>query len=234
MVGQMPRNEDALVQQCIERLKEADAAARMQAVAQLGLLGPRALRSVAALGEMLADPLPQVRRLAAVALSEMGPEARAAVPALTRALADPMPQVRRRTVMALGEIGPDARTAVPALIDLLAGSDLDLARRAIASLGQIGPTAPASIPALVAALALEDMRCHALAVAALIRMGGRATTRLVEALGDRDPRIRTSAVHVLGKAGLPATAIPAIQRLLLDADAGVRESARAALLGAGR
>ena len=234
MVSHTPRNEDALVQQCIERLKETDAATRMQAVAQLGLLGPRALRSAGALGEMLADPMPQVRRLAAVALSEMGPEARVAVPALTRALADATTGVRRRAVMALGEIGPDARTAVPALIDLLTGSDPDLARRAIASLGQIGPTAPASIPALVAALALEDMRCHALAVAALIRMGGRATTRLVEALGERDPRVRASAVHVLGKAGLPATAIPAIQRLLLDADAGVRESAREALIGAGR
>ena len=78
------------------------------------------------------------------------------------------------------------------------------------------------------------MRCHALAVAALIRMGSRATTRLVEALADHAPRIRASAVHVLGKAGLPATAVPAIQRLLLDADAGVREAARTALLGAGR
>ena len=233
-MGHTPRNEDALVQQCIERLKEDDAAARMQAVAQLGLLGPRALRSAVALGEMLADPLPQVRRLAAVSLSEMGPDARAAVPALTRALADAVTGVRRRAVMALGEIGPDARAAVPALIDLLAGSDPDLARRAIASLGQIGPTALASIPALVAALALDDMRCHALAVAALIRMGGRATPRLVDALGNRDPRIRASAAHVLGKAGLPVTAIPAIQRLLLDTDGGVRESARAALLGAGR
>ena len=149
-------------------------------------------------------------------------------------LADEVATVRRRAVMALGDIGPDARTAVPALVDLLAGREPDLVSRAIASLGQIGPTAPASIPALIAALALDDMRCHALAVAALVRMGGRATTRLVEALADRAPRIRASAAHVLGKAGLPATAVPAIQRLLLDADASVREAARAALLGAGR
>ena len=234
MVGYTQRNEEALVQQCIQRLKEADPTTRLQAVAQLGLLGPRAHRSAPALGDLLADPQAQIRRLAAVSLSEMGPEARAAVPALTRALADPEPAVRRRVIMALGDVGPDARTAVPALVDLLAGKDADQKRWVIAALGLIGPTAPAAIPALIAALALDDMRCRALAVAALIRMGGRATTRLVEALGDRDSRLRASAAHVLGKAGLPATSIPAIQRLLLDLDAGVRESARAALLGVGR
>src|SRR4051812_26894853 len=108
--GLSQRNDEALVQQCIQRLKDMDPTTRLQAVAQLGLLGPRAHRSAAALGEILDDPHAQIRRLTAVALSEMGPEARGAVPALIRALADPEISVRRRVIQALGDIGPDART----------------------------------------------------------------------------------------------------------------------------
>ena len=100
MVGHTQSNEESLVQQCIQRLKEADATTRLQAVAQLGLLGPRAHRAATALGELFADTQPAIRRLAAVALSEMGPEARAAIPALTRALADEDLSVRRRVIMA--------------------------------------------------------------------------------------------------------------------------------------
>ncbi|MFO0842645.1 MAG: HEAT repeat domain-containing protein [Gemmataceae bacterium] len=142
------RKDEALVQQCIERLKDPEPGRRAQAVLQLGLLGPRARRAVPALGEAT-DRVAQVRRLVALALGgDRAGVAGGGAGGTIRALNDPDAAIRKRALAALAEVGPDARNAVQAVTAALRADDVVLRRHAAATLGAIGPTAPGGDPAL--------------------------------------------------------------------------------------
>ena len=108
--------------------------------------------------ELLGDPDPRLRRVAANTLWGMGPKARAAVPALATALEDDELQLRVMAAMALEGIGPDARPAVPALVRALQNRDTELRQRAAKALGAIGSAAADAVPALSDAARFEPVR----------------------------------------------------------------------------
>jgi len=61
---------------------------------------------VTALVDALKDPLPEVRRAAAIALGSFGSDAQPAIPALRKASADPDEDVAREAGVALVKLSP--------------------------------------------------------------------------------------------------------------------------------
>ena len=106
--------------------------------------------SVPDLTKLAADPIPRVRRRAAVALGRVG--LKDGVPALTALLTDPDTDVRQSAAFALGLIGD--RTASAALLPLLQDPDPLVRGRAAEGLGLMGAEdAAAAIATMTAALA---------------------------------------------------------------------------------
>lgn len=133
----------------VAALQSGDAEKSGRANLELIRLGEPA---VPGLTEMLKDPDPRVRGLAASTFWGMGGKARSAVPALAEALADPDASFRTQVAMALENMGPDAKDAVPALIKALADPDRGVRQASVKALGRIGPAAKAAVPALSRAL----------------------------------------------------------------------------------
>lgn len=133
----------------VAALQSGDAEKSGRANLELIRLGEPA---VPGLIEMLKDPDPRVRGLAASTFWGMGGKARAAAPALAEALSDPDPSFRTQVAMALENMGPDAKDAVPALITALSDPDRGVRQASVKALGSIGPAAKAAVPALSRAL----------------------------------------------------------------------------------
>lgn len=91
-------------------------------------------RSMAEWGNDLAEPIPEVRRRAALALAHFGAEA---VPVLVRALDDGDFSVRAAASRALGAIGPAASDALPALVNAMHDPDAAVREAAGRALKQI-------------------------------------------------------------------------------------------------
>lgn len=167
-----------------EKLNHKDVQVRMEAVVELGKLGPKAAPAAPAIADRLeSDKDARVRLGAAGALGKIGPDAKAAVPALIGALKDEGFDVASWSATALGKIGPGARDAVPALTKMLGSYRSSHSYTAAVALGDIGPDAKAAVPELLrmveknfhhyapdACLALWRIEKHPQAVPALIRL----------------------------------------------------------------
>jgi HEAT repeat protein len=75
---------------------------------EVGAMGPTAVWAVPTLVELLGNPLPQVRVLAANDLGHIGPGANSALPALRDAIQDSNPAVKRAAEEALKRILPQS------------------------------------------------------------------------------------------------------------------------------
>jgi HEAT repeat protein len=137
--------------QLVEALRDSDVEARIASAWALSQVAQSMdERAVKALTQVLADPDPKVRSLAAVALREAGPGAVDAVSALITALNDSAAYVRAPAADALGKIGPAARAAVASLTKRLKAKDeqVFVLRSISTALGNIGPDAKSALPAL--------------------------------------------------------------------------------------
>lgn len=189
------------------------------------------------LGTALKDPMPSVRRTAALALTMVGADAKPAAPALHEALKDPTSMVRMLAATALGQIGPDAREAIPTLRRVMEG-DRDPEVRVNAALalwkveGQSGPT----IETL--SRLLQDTKGKGpVAAAAAQGLGhiGRearaAVPLLRDSLREGDVGVRRGAAFALGQMSTSAGAAQAdLRRAVEDWDVQVRWWAALAIL----
>lgn len=82
----------------------------------------------------LSQPVPEVRRRAALALAHFGADA---VPVLVQALDDEDFSVRAAASRALGEIGPAASAALPALVNAMDDENTAVRKAAERALGQV-------------------------------------------------------------------------------------------------
>ena len=140
----------------VAQLKSSDATVSGAASLELLRLGEPA---TPALVELLQDPDPALRALAARTFWGMGARAGgAAVPPLADALADADASVRVGAAMALGNMGPVAAPAVPALVRALRDPDAKVRPWAARALGSIGPAAEAAVPALQKAGRLDGVQ----------------------------------------------------------------------------
>jgi HEAT repeat protein len=129
----------------VEKLKSADETVSGPASLELIRLGEPA---VPALLDLLRDPEPRHRALAARTFWGMGAKAGGAAAALGDALADGDASVRVGAAMALENMGPAAAPAVAALIRALRDPSAEVRPWAARALGSIGSAAESAVPAL--------------------------------------------------------------------------------------
>jgi HEAT repeat protein len=132
----------------VAKLRSTNPSERGPANVELIRLGEQAAVPVS---ELLKDPDPKIRHIAALTLSSMGARARPATAALIAALDDSSDDVRIAAATALQPLGRDAAPAVAKLTQLLRASNGTLRREAARALGEIGAPAASAVPALIQA-----------------------------------------------------------------------------------
>jgi vesicle coat complex subunit len=178
------------------------------------------------------SPSRDARIQAIQVLAALGSNAAEAAPSVIRALDDSSATVRLVAVAALGRVGLAAEN-IGVVVHASADGDADVRAAAIETL----VTLNASPDTL---LMVAERRAHdpdaavrtqvAYALAATHR-GELVVPRLVQAISDRDPRVRGAAALLLGRLGPAARgATPALERAASDSDREVRRVAEAALV----
>jgi HEAT repeat protein len=188
----------------VASLKSADAAARIDAAEELGLIGAAAEAALPALAGVLEDTSPLVRVAAAGGLGRIDPKNDKAVPALTAALKSGDPKVRREAALTLGDLAPEARAAVPALAAALGDTDANVRWAVVEALGRYRSAARPNIAALAGLLKDPDPDLRGAAADALGWIGHRrANAALIAALKDAQPNVRWAVAVALTRIGGP-------------------------------
>ena len=145
---------------------------------------------------------------------------------MVRALSDPDAQVREYSAWALGQIGEDVDDpAAVRLAAALGDEHVAVKHAAVLALGKIGPRQPV-LAILTQVLAAGKTRSRRAAVEALAQLEAtRAYPVLRKALTDPDPAVRQGALAALGELGDRRVLPDFRERLLFDADPGVRTEA---------
>jgi HEAT repeat protein len=138
----------------VDKLKSTDEAVSGAASLELIRLGEP---GVPALVELLRDPEPRHRAIAARTFWGMGARGGAAAPALGEALADADASVRVAAAMALENMGPAAAPAVVPLTGALRDPSAEVRPWAAKALGSIGGAAESAVPALERAARLDGL-----------------------------------------------------------------------------
>jgi HEAT repeat protein len=179
--------------------------------------------------EMIAElesPRAETREAAAWGLGAL--EAEAAAGPLTTRLEDSDPRVRGVAARSLGRVGgPDAFASIVGLL-----RDPDPVVRELAILGLEATGSQEIVSAVVPMLADPEMGVRSVAVSALGHAEGREAARALAlvVVGDPDGHTRSMAAGALSKRTAEAdVAVPALVRLLGDADPGLRGEAAWAL-----
>ena len=171
----------------VSALTRERAEQRLQAVKDLGKMGPAAGEAVPALLLVVDDPVRAVGLEAAAALGKIAPGradivlfflerltddregmvetaarglksmGRFAVPALLSDLAEGAGPERQRAVWALEVLGPEAGEAVPDLIEALQDKEREVRIGAAVALGEIGPAASRAAPVLTRMMKHRDV-----------------------------------------------------------------------------
>ena len=192
------RAVDALIDSLLYKSWHSDYiilnSVRENSAEALGRIGD--VRAVPYLIEsMEEDPDDEVRLKSAWALGEIGdPEA---VDGLITALEDREWDVRKTAASALGMIG-DHR-AVPYLIKALEDSDWQVRKYAAVSLGKMKDER--AIPLLLDAMEDGDADVRWKAMLALAKLGESVIEPLIEALRNKNWRMRAKSAEVIGKIG---------------------------------
>ncbi|MDX2437181.1 MAG: DUF2961 domain-containing protein [Acidobacteriota bacterium] len=131
-------------------LGAGDAQVRRAALQVLIERGQLQAVPVLLFGDLLSDPDPEVRGLAAVALRDLGPSGEAVMQDLIAALSDPDENVRIAAADAIATKGPTAIVAIPALVRAcqVKGEEVHVQRSLVSALGAIGPPAREALPVL--------------------------------------------------------------------------------------
>jgi HEAT repeat protein len=194
--------------------------------------------AVPLLAKALANPLPRVRREAAVSLGKLGPKSKAAVDELRIALGDESPDVRLEVIVALAEIGAASESAIPDLVDLLSSPDPGVRQPAGYALGRIGPAAKSAIPMLRRLIQSRDRHDQSVAAWALVHITPDPDTiktsipLLVLTLQKAGrSEVRVEVARTLGQIGKGSDAVQKVLKSTSasDTDEAVRKAAAEAL-----
>jgi HEAT repeat protein len=203
LAGSICHAAELTVKELTGRLNSPDAAARLQAIDQLGAQGAKAAEAAPQLILLLQDADQAVRRHTVKALVAIRPGPKVMIPLFIKLMEDSDPSVHARVLDAITEAG---EPAVPGLIEALKNDKV--AYWACIVLRGMGPTAKAAVPALVAELKdprPEIRREAALALGAIGEAAIPAIPEISAALGDEESR--GAATFVMGELGkIPADA----------------------------
>lgn len=224
-LGQLGPQARPAISALIQTLKDADGVVRQRAVEALGQVerrgsemplvrtrprpfGPPAppeftplaaapKEAIAALTQMLNDPVPVVRVRAAETLCQLDPPLQPALATLLQAVKQA--EVRAWAAQVLEQLGPRGKEAVAGLLELLKEKDGAVRVQAARILGRIGPETRARVlPALRETLQDADAGVRVKAAEALCDLGqtSDAVPVLLKALANKDASA-TQAVEVL-------------------------------------
>jgi HEAT repeat protein len=213
-------------------LGDADEEVQREATAALITLGPGSDVTVpTVIGVLARDPNASARVHAAQVLGALAQRASGAIPVVTGALVDSSSAVRLVAVSALARMGlPVDQLGVVARVS----TDSDAAVRAAAIESLIALHAPAQMLRAIGERAARDpdavVRVQAAYALASTGNPARVVPRLVVALDDVDPLVRTAAATALGRLGAEASgAATALERAAADSDREVRAVATQSL-----
>jgi HEAT repeat protein len=232
LVPAFPAALPSVIRAEADLLGDADEEVQAEATAALIAVGPGSDSTVPIMIGVLAhDPNAPARVHAAQVLGALGQRSGAAIPTVIGALADSNAAVRLVAVSAIGRIGlPVDQLRVLARVS----TDSDAAVRAGAVEALIALHAPAETLRAIGERAARDpdavVRVEAAYALASSGSPARVVPRLVAALGDVDPSVRTAAATVLGRLGPQASgATVALERAATDSDREVRAVATQSL-----
>jgi HEAT repeat protein len=216
---QPAKSDDAvkLLAALLKAVKQTDNIdARVQAIIDLGDIGPKAAPAVPDLLNALQTKNHVLRLNAALTLSRIGKPAVKPVAQLLRAKdAD----TRLYAIWTIGWIGPDARETIPVMIELLADKNEAVRRKAAFALGRLeSEPSDRVLAALASACTDANAEVRQAAGDALVRFGRAAAPTLIELLGQKSPKGRRQAAATLGDIGADAgdAVAPLLDRCLAN------------------
>ena len=174
------------------------------------------------------DGRDHVRINAARALAVKGASAGRAAPAIGLLMRDSVASVRREAAKALGKLGGEAVPAAGDLVGALGDADDDVWQAASDTLENLGGRA---LDALIKGLEAGG-EAHGRRVAELVAKLPRAADVLTEAFGSPAVNVQVNAatgLGMLGKEGIGAKGLAALQGARTGGDARTRAAVRAAL-----
>ena len=209
----------------LEQIKEGDATAKFQAVAQLRQWGnPNAATVTSALVGLLASDEIPVRLQAAQLLGQLRQGKEAAVPVLTDILREPQSFYRIQAAQALAQFSGDNKDAIDALAAMLRDPMPTARHQAAQALAQMGPEGQKlALPTLLAMVNDPLQFARTQALQALAKMRGPAAKDAVAAIASRlddpDRTLRPQALQALAQMGYEArSAIPTLAAHLKNDD----------------
>ncbi len=145
---------------------------------------------------------------------------------IEKGLDSPDPEVRRRATAVIPELGP--RQATDFVMRALGDVDWRVRKEAGQVALLLGPTEPLLQQLVAALFPGENVGLRNAVVETLAAFGARAVPGVVEVLPRLDADGKKLAAEVLGRAQDPS-AMPALERLMLDSDPNVRTTALEAI-----
>ncbi len=216
----------AEIRALVEKARDGDELARLNAVCRLGEIGPAAHEAVPVLIERLKDM--KAHQGGGV---EIGTLLALSVPS---GRAEREYSIASCAALALGKIKAMPEQAVPALVELIATNEFYLMRAAYTALIAYLPDSKLGIPNLLALLQTHkksDVSAYAAVIlGALGAHANAAQGALIQALDDKRLKVRSAAALALADIGpLPESAIPALIRNLEDKEffSNIRPTAQA-------
>ncbi|WP_406698648.1 HEAT repeat domain-containing protein [Singulisphaera sp. Ch08] len=199
----------ALVPDLAAALKNEDGLTRLHAATALARLPEQSDQAVAALADLLDDPLVRLRSLAA--LDQLGPAAKGAAPRLIERLneANDGPTAGK-IASTLARIA--GNSAVDPLLKTYAESDLGYQPTIIAALSQTGAAGVAPLTRMLADGKAEIREQAVRSLGTIAQDVEAARPALQEALNDKEPAVRVEAAIGLAKLGgeTGASALPTL------------------------
>lgn len=173
-------------------------------------------------------------------LGRIGPDAAEAVPALLKYANDENPKIRAEVLFTLGWIGPAAKDGVDAAIAGLTDEEEEVRVSAVFALGKMGPAAVAAVDTLKGLLDGDDKLFAGDCAWALVQIDSsdeivaKCVPLLIERLNSDQAFVRAEMANALATLGPKGKdALPALEKLKDDKDAGVREAVADAIKAIG-
>ncbi len=212
----------------IAALKDPDAMVRIEAIKELGALGPAAEGAIPHLIRAMKLVGSRSSAAASVSLARIGAPA---APELVKLLNDDRPRLQTRVVEVLGLTRAAPELAVPAMLELLQRNVPTMLQLAtLRALREYGAAATKPLIAMLNAKT-SDKRARGLDLLYLVDLAApEAVPVVVELLRqDRTP-VRRRAAQALGRVGRTSpAAVPALQTALADEEPEVQRAAIVAL-----
>ncbi len=232
--GQDSSPDGPEVKSLLELLRSGKAEEQIDAVGQLGALGPYAQAAIDPLVELLKTENLALRHECIVALGQIGPMAHESVDSLTGFLTSDNELLQSAALESLRRIGTASPEAQTQILLLCQTQNASLAISAIRCLvmiaGANNELIQSSIPRLVKALGDTRADVRNEASVTLVEIGPAVIPAVADTLSGNDSRVQLKACEILGQLGADAaSAVPRLLKHLKDEDELVVRAAATAL-----